>query len=260
VAAVGLLAFLSGWWLRGPQAISPALNDELPPRPDSPGAPAREISPPPIDDPAAPPQDVERLAPAPSLKSMPEAPAASGSAPPPGAQSKPQAADSPLGEAAKPADILSMEALPVTSDADRAFVDDLRRAGLKPVIRGAQPAGLSGQFLLLESSQPATIVAPGQVTKVAHSTNTSMPGQPAAIGVLLRHGDSHYYSIIKGFSGQPAWLNRYSPGQKIGVRERGQPVLHQLAYCEEPIRRWGELNTLKLRTIAPQVWLESPSR
>lgn len=252
-AAALLLALGGGWWMGGGQ--KPTAIASVNPGGSSPESTmSQNVEPSPGHESGSASAPEQRVVSGPAGDSRAEAPSPKKTeTAQPVAKTPP--AQSATARALLPAstNLLTLETLPQADSADKDFVLQLKRGELKPVASGTKDLQASDKELVIKSKPGAGISAPEEGTKVAHSTNTLLPGGGATIGVALRHGNSHYYSIIKGFREEPNWQHDYDTGQALGKVAQGGRVTQALVYSLNPIDSWKDLNQRDVKYVSPQV-------
>lgn len=239
------LSMVGGWWLRAvdlsavmpPQAPNALVQDAT--RVSENALTVAAPTPTPATTPIVPSPSPPRAVPAPT-------------APLTSPQSVVKAKPSPENDV-----VQSLDTMPIESAADAAFIEGLQKKKLLPVVDVKLPHTLEGESLKLIFKRSKPIRAPGQTVWAAYSTNARIDDEKAgAVAVLLRHGESNYYSSVKGFGPIPNRQDAFQPGETLGASREAMPVIQELFHCPQPLTKWGDLKRVKCRSIAPHVWVK----
>lgn len=239
------LSMVGGWWLRAvdlsavmpPQAPNAQVQDAT--KASENALTVAESTPP--------------AAPSPSLVSPPPLRAVPAPAPAkPLPQTIAKAKPSPENDV-----VQSLDTMPIESAADAAFIEDLQKKKLLPAVDVKLPHSLDDESLKLMIGRSKPIRAPGETLWAAYSTNARIDDEKAgAVAVLLRHGESNYYSTVKGFGPVPKRQASFQSGETLGASREAMPVIQELVHCPQPLTKWGDLKRVKCRPIAPRVWVK----
>jgi len=267
LAMVGMvvLALGVGWWLgRGAEGMSLGLSDasltpvaSLAPAastvPAAPSTTARDgqresevASPTPGVSHDAAPQPIATTA------TEPRATAAASVS-----RSEPPAPEPPVARV-ELADFQHLDELPASTPADQAFVDRLLKNRLNKVVAGTLKSARGEKELRIQSQPSKTVTSPGDATWTGDSSNTLLPNGKPTFAILLRHGDSHYYTVIKGFREIPSRSKAFEEGHKLGVVGADGLVTQSLIYSERELKSWGDYTKASLKagckTVAPSAF------